>query len=118
MNDIYKLYHNDFGIAFKWKDGHLKDTKKIQLIFRNAGLSITKRQLNQLLECTYDILENTDLCDDCKSNDSCKAILLETPTPMISFAMSYIEIKNMKDLLKGTLFQIEMDTLLKKNKMN
>ncbi|WP_179338394.1 DUF6686 family protein [Winogradskyella ludwigii] len=118
MNDIYKLYHNDFGIAFKWKNSPIKNTKKIQIVFGNTGLNLTNRQLTRLLKYITKILDNLELCEECKSDNSIKAILLETPSGMVSFAMSYIEINQMVDLLKGTIFQIEMDILLKKNKLN
>ena len=118
MKDIHKLYYNDLGIIFKWKNINSPEARKIQLVFRDTGLSLTKKQLLKLLECTTHVIDNVSLCETCKNDESIKPLLLETPTSMVSFAMSYMEIIKMEDLIKGALFQLEMDEILKKNKLS
>ncbi|PHS67957.1 MAG: hypothetical protein COB12_01705 [Flavobacterium sp.] len=114
MEDINTIYYNAFGIAFQWKRCAIKDFKKIQLVFRNTGLYLTSDELIQFSENIEKALEKPMLCNDCKENDSCKSLLLETPAPQISFAMSYIELKDVQDLIKGTLFQLGLDKILEK----
>lgn len=112
MEDINTIYYNTFGIAFLWKRCALKDFKKIQLIFRNTGLYLTSDELIQFSEHIENALKKPLLCNDCKESNSCKSLLLKTPAPQISFAMSYIELKDVQDLVKGTLFQLGLDKML------
>jgi hypothetical protein len=104
MSDIHKLYCNSFGITFQWKRCAGKDFKKIQLVFRNTGLYLTPYELILFSENIEKALEYPLLCNDCKGNSSCKSLLLETPARQISFVMSYTELKEVQDLIKGTFF--------------
>ena len=47
--------------------------------------------------------------------ETCKSILVEAPNPQTTFAMSYKEIQEIQDLVKGTLFQMGLDKILKAN---
>ena len=118
MEDINTLYHNSFGIAFQWKRCAVKDFKKIQLVFRNTGLFLTKSELIQFSKQIESTFKSPNMCADCKNNDSCKSLLLETPSPQISFAVSYKELKDIKDLVKGTLVQLELEYVFKANAIN
>jgi len=115
MEDINELYHNDFGIAFQWKRCAAKDYKKIQLVFRNTGLFLSEKELLQFNNYVENTLKKPSVCIDCKENDNCKSLLLETPAPQISLAVSSIELKYIKDLLKGTLAQLELESIFRDN---
>jgi hypothetical protein len=39
------------------------------------------------------IVDKPSLCEDCQKNEKCKPFLLEVPNAMVSFAMSYQEIR-------------------------
>lgn len=117
MDNIHELYYNKFGIAFRWFLSNDKTSKKIQIVFRDTGLYLSKKQIISFLNQTETVLKTQPLCNDCKYNKNCKSYLLEIPIASVSFAMSYNEITQFIDLLKGTLFQIEMDTILKKHKL-
>ena len=106
MENINTIYYNDYGIAFLWKKGSVKDHKRVQLVFRDTGLYLTTKQLVSFSSTIDKTISKPNMCKNCKDNDSCKSILLETPASQISFAMSYIELKQVQDLLKGTLFQL------------
>lgn len=112
MDDINTIYYNEFGIAFQWKRGFAKDFKRVQMVFRNTGLFLSPVELIQFSENINESLNRPHLCKDCKNNESCKSLLLETPIPQISFSMSYIELNNMQDLVRGTLFQLGLDNML------
>ncbi|MEL6916623.1 MAG: hypothetical protein AAFO99_02725 [Bacteroidota bacterium] len=52
------------------------------------------------------------LCKDCAQNESCRALLLDTPAPQVSLAMNLKELNAIHDLVEGTLFQLNLDCLL------
>ncbi len=112
MQDINPIYHNDFGVAFQWKKNAIQHTKKIQMVFRDTGLLLSKQELivfSKNIQCTR---EGATLCKDCKQNESCKAILLETPAPQVTLAMNQKELDAVHDLVEGTLFQLNLDQYL------
>ena len=112
MQDINPIYHNQFGVAFQWKRNKAKDIKKIQMVFRDTGLLLTQEELvqfSQHIKCTMD--SNT-LCRDCAENESCRALLLDTPAPQVSLAMNQKELLAVHDLVQGTLFQLDLDHML------
>lgn len=116
MDDINTIYYNNFGIAFQWKRFAAKDFKKIQIVFRSTGLFLTENELIQFSDNIDKTLGSLCLCDDCLGNDSSK-FLLEAPNPQTSFSMTYFELKEIQDLIKGTLFQLGLLDLLKKQKV-
>ncbi|WP_299891429.1 hypothetical protein [uncultured Lacinutrix sp.] len=115
MDDINTIYYNDFGIAFQWKRCAIEDYKKIQLVFRNTGLFLSFNELLVFSKNIEKVFSKPSLCKDCKENESCKSLLQEAPNPQISFAVSYIELKSIQDLVKGTLVQLELDNVFKIN---
>lgn len=115
MDDINTIYHNDYGIAFQWKKSAIKDHKKVQLVFRNTGLYLSLNELVSFSKTINRTISKPQMCKDCKHNNECKSILLETPASQISFAVSYIELKQIQDLLKGTLFQLQLENVFKEN---
>ncbi|MEM6684785.1 MAG: hypothetical protein AAF617_03225 [Bacteroidota bacterium] len=112
MDEIHHLYNNDYGIAFRWKHHDPKERKKIQLVFNDLGFSLTTKNFNKFLKNIRTSLAYPPICDMCEGEDDCKSYVLETPSSMISLAVSYIELKKLEELLEGALFQIEMDNLL------
>ena len=118
MDDINTIYYNKFGITFQWKKWIAKDFKKIQIVFRNTGLLLTQSELIQFSDTIERTLDSACLCNDCMENDSCKLVLLKAPNPQTSFSMTYNELKEIQDLIKGTLFQLGLDILLKKQMIN
>jgi len=53
-------------------------------------------------------------CIDCNTNKDCKSLLLETPAHQVSFAVSYNELLDLHDLVRGTLFEFQLKTIYKK----
>ena len=115
MNDINTLYYNDYGIAFQWKRCAAKDFKKVQLVFRNTGFFLTEEELIVFYKQVEDSLNTQGLCPECRHNESCKSLLLQTPASQISLAMSLIELKNVKDLLRGTMAHLELEKVFRCN---
>jgi hypothetical protein len=112
MQDIDPIYHNKFGISFQWKGGSAKHTGKVQVVFRDTGLLLTREELLQFsrnIKCTQ---EGNMGCGNCVHNDSCRTLLLETPAPQVSLVINKKELHAIDDLVEGTLFQLQLDHLL------
>jgi len=113
MNDINPIYQNDFGIAFQWKREKPSQSKKVQVIFRDIGLLLTQNELRHFSKCIASTIENGkgNLCDDCKSKESYRSLLLSTPAHQITFAVSLQEAIEIRDLINGTMFKLELDSI-------
>ena len=115
MEDINTIYYNNFGIAFYWKRCTVKDFKKIQLVFRDTGLLLTPNELVKFSKNIDQSLNSSCSCVDCMEYKTCRSLLVEAPNPQITFAMSYTELKEIQDLIKGTLFQLGLNKILNDN---
>lgn len=114
MDEIYTIYNNDYGISFQWKRDALKDLKKIQLVFRDTGLFLTLKELAKFAKIIEKTINRPSKCNKCKEDKNCKSIVLETPAAQVSFAMSYNELLNIKDLVEGTLFKLQLENIYKR----
>jgi len=113
MSDIRRIYHNDFGIAFQWKQDLEKDRhNQFQVIFRDTGFYLTLSQLENFSKLVQQAA-NRGRCAACQANNNCRSILLKTPASTIDLAVSEKELNDISDLLEGTLFQIKLDRYLK-----
>ena len=113
MSNINPLYHNAFGVAFEWKRCPTKKMYKVQLVFRDTGLQLSLEELRQFAKTITTTLNNAPLCEHCGKDETCRALLLETPIHQVSFAMSLKELRALKELVEGTLFQLSLNNLLK-----
>ncbi len=117
MEDIELIYNNRLGIAFRWKSNSNKTTDKVQVIFRDTGLLLSKEELllfSRNIDCVMGKGQQV-LCKDCKNEGTCRSLLLESPVSQITFAVSYNEVVDLKDLIDNTLFQLNLTTYLSKN---
>lgn len=115
MEDISILYQNEVGIVFTWKRCAVKDFGKINLVFNHTGLHLTAAEFICFIQLVEVALEKPLSCKNCCGGTSCKSMLLETPMPQVSFAMSYSELKMMYDLVEGAFFELGLSEVLKKN---
>lgn len=108
MEQIIKIYDNDIGIAFKW--AHI-DNDITQIIFRDTGFHLTENEIELFIDKITDA-KMQEKCETCLRGNNCKSILLQTPSNKVSMAVSLVELGQIEDLLKGTLFQIRMNDYL------
>lgn len=109
MKDINAIYYNEFGIAFHWKKETKKYRSKIQVVFRDTGFLFTKNELIRFAEHIKNTMNSNSVCSCCTQKDSCRAMLLETPVPQVSLAVSAKELTAINDLIEGTIFQLNVD---------
>ncbi len=112
MKDINAIYYNHFGIAFQWKNGTVKNHKKIQIVFRDTGFLLTKKELARFSNKIEHTIKENSVCNCCTKKEVCRSLLLETPVPQVSLAVSKNELSAIQDLIEGTLFQLNMDSYL------
>ncbi|MEM6719864.1 MAG: hypothetical protein AAF611_11135 [Bacteroidota bacterium] len=113
MSDIQRIYHNDFGIAFQWKQDLAKNkNNQFQVIFRDTGFYLTLSQLEGFASLVQQASDR-GCCAGCKANNNCRSILLKTPAKNVDLAVSEEELDSIADLIDGTLFQIKLDRYLK-----
>ncbi len=110
--DIEPLYYNEIGISFFWKKVKTGDTAKVQLVFRDTGLLLSAQELNVFSENVKALMRSKPLCADCQNKEGCRSLLLETHLTALSFAISPSELGQLRDLLEGTLFQLQLNACL------
>ncbi|MDO6491244.1 MULTISPECIES: hypothetical protein [unclassified Cellulophaga] len=112
MRDIDAIYYNDFGIAFHWKKEPKNYRSKIQVVFRDTGFLLTQKELLRFAEHIQSTMNSNAVCNCCPKKKSCRALLLETPVPQVSLAVSVNELTAINDLIEGTIFQLNIDDFL------
>jgi len=113
MKDIYIIYHNNIGIAFKWKRDIKKgNTDIIQMVFRNTGFYLTYAEIKEFYN-KVKVAYKLNKCEGCTHKEECSNYLLQTPSEKIDLSVNLEELNLISDLMKGTLFKIELDRYLK-----
>jgi hypothetical protein len=111
MKDIAQLYHNNFGVAFYWrKNGNLL-TERVQMVFKETGFYLTENQLRSFAD-TISNCSPDDCCEGCGIKMQCHKFLLKTPIPEIDMAVTFNEYLQIKDLVSGALFNIDLMSYL------
>jgi hypothetical protein len=109
MREIEQIYHNDFGISFYWKSHNETLFDKIQLIFKETGFYFSVSELKDFDDLIEDSLMTNACCDECALKNKCHKFLLKTPCTQIDLAVSMDELKAIEDLVKGSLFKIQLE---------
>ena len=112
MEQIHQIYINSFGIAFFWEKEKGIIRNRIQLIFKEIGLYFTYNELKDFNYLIDESLAKNSCCEDCLlKNRDCK-YLVKTPLFPLDLSVSLEEMKDLKDLVNGTLFKIELEIYL------
>ncbi|NQX86982.1 MAG: hypothetical protein HRT67_13970 [Flavobacteriaceae bacterium] len=113
MEEIYPIFKNAYGMSFQWKRD-IKDNKfdKIQVIFRDTGFYLDTKEIKIFSDCISEA-KGRGSCT-CYDNEcmSARNILLKTPSRKVDLAVNESELELIEELIKGTLFQIELDSFL------
>ncbi|MGY0391119.1 hypothetical protein ACW5R3_01000 [Bizionia sp. KMM 8389] len=110
--DIYKIYHNSFGIAFQWIDiESKKKRKKVQLVFRDMGFYLSVTEIRDFYNCIAST-KKTGTCNCCSQDCDKRSIMLATPSSKVGIAVNEQELLQLEDLIKGTLFQLDLEQYL------
>ena len=107
MKEVEQIYHNDFGVAFHWKKDDEVLKEKVQIIFKETGFYFTLQQIEEFA----DIIDETcrvNNCGSCCNRARCHKFLLKTPLNQIDLAVNKAELMQIKDLVEGTIFTINL----------
>ncbi|TRW22433.1 hypothetical protein FMM05_18185 [Flavobacterium zepuense] len=107
MKEIEQIYFNDFGVAFHWKknDAVLKD--RIQMVFKETGFYLSENEVKDFAKLIDEACRETG-CVDCCHRARCHKFLLKTPLKQVDLAVSKSELMQIKDLVEGTIFTIQL----------
>ncbi|MFL9829834.1 hypothetical protein ACSV4D_10610 [Flavobacterium sp. ARAG 55.4] len=111
MEQIEQIYLNSLGIAFYWEKKEGAIPNRIQLIFKEIGLFFTVSELKDFNYLIDESIAKNTCCENCNLNSTCR-YLLKTPLYPLDLSVSMNELKDIKDLVNGTLFRIQMDEYL------
>tara|TARA_R110002167_G_scaffold11308_13_gene50160 strand:+ start:2097 stop:2330 length:234 start_codon:yes stop_codon:yes gene_type:complete len=53
--------------------------------------------------------EHNSHCNECPQNQSCRTLLVDAPSPQITFALYPKELNALDDLVQGTLFNLNLN---------
>ena len=107
MDSVFKIFDNKIGISFKWQ----KDAKLTQVIFRDIGFHISMDEMMIFLE-EVELSKTKQPCSGCRFGDDCRSMLLQTPMSKVTLAVSLNELNQIEELIKGTVFQLELQNYL------
>lgn len=111
MQQLQEIYHNDLGVAFFWKkDGKVLE-EKVQLVFKETGFYLSNHELTKFAK-ELDSTCSKICTPDCELRHQCQRYLLRTPFDGLELAVSADEALQLKDLVAGTLFQIQLNSYL------
>ena len=111
MKEIEQIYFNEFGVAFHWKKEQKVLKSKVQLVFKETGFYLSKEELT-IFAGNIDLTCNELSCNTCEFQRKCHKFLLKTPLQQIDLAVSVDELMQIKDLVEGTIFQIQLKDYL------
>ena len=112
MKQIEKIYGNDFGMAFFWKNENTIQNDKVQLVFKEMGFCFTRSEMQTFIDCIEESSLKNACCEECSLKKSCVKFLLKTPCSQIDLTVSMSELKLIQDLVGGTLFRIDLQGYL------
>lgn len=111
MHDIHKIYSNEIGISFFWKQDISHRSPRVQLVFRDMGFLLTIPELKEfLVHC--ETTHQSQCCTSCE-NKNCRSLLLKTPSTRIDLAVSQQELEYIQQLIQQTILKAELRELIR-----
>ncbi len=117
MNAIDKIYSNELGISFFWKQENYPLMPRVQLVFKDIGFLLTLNELKDFSEACTTTLQS-QCCRQCKDTKHCKSLLLRTPSDKIDLAVSKDELHQIQELINGTIYRIELQNWMNNLPLN
>ena len=107
MREIEQIYFNDFGVAFHWKKNNRVLSEKVQLVFKETGFYFSYEEMKDFA-CLIDSTCSDTGCGSCCHKSHCRKYLLKTPLQQIDLAVTKTELMQIKDLVEGTIFNMDL----------
>ena len=116
MNTIDKIYSNELGISFFWKQQKNTTVTKVQLVFRDIGFLLTLNELKDFSDSCIATIKSQ--CNQCVYSQKYRSLLLRTPSDKIDLAVNKTELYQIQELINGTIFRVELQDWAKKTSVN
>lgn len=114
MEKIAPLYFNDIGMAFYWTGHNGIISNKVQLVFIETGFYFKPSEMETFISLIDQAANRAaSACQCCRNRLRCEKFLLKTPIAQIDLAVSEYELKGIRDLVRGTIFRLELYRFLK-----
>lgn len=107
MREIEQIYFNDFGVAFHWRKNDIVITERVQIVFKETGFYLSYIEIRAFAQIIDNTCEEMN-CGNCCHRSKCHKFLLKTPLEQIDLAVSKSELMQIKDLVEGTLFTMDL----------
>lgn len=117
MSAIDKIYSNELGISFFWKQEKHVLRLRVQLVFKDIGFLLSLNELKDFSgTCTTTL--QTQCCSLCKDTQHCNFLLLRTPSDKIDIAVNKKELLQIQELINGTIYKIELQNWMNNLPLN
>lgn len=107
MREVEQIYYNDFGLSFHWKKDDKVVTSKVQIVFKETGFYLSYPEIQAFAKIIDNTCEEMK-CEGCCHRSKCHKFLLKTPLQQVDLAVSKSELFQIKDLIEGTLFNMDL----------
>lgn len=107
MREVEQIYYNEFGVAFHWKKNDTVLKEKVQIVFKETGFYLSYEEIKAFAELIENTCEEIG-CQACSHRGGCHKFLLKTPLKQVDLAVSKSELFQIKDLVEGTLFNMDL----------
>ncbi|NJB83705.1 hypothetical protein [Wenyingzhuangia aestuarii] len=115
MRTLENIYQNNLGTSYRINN--TEDNAFLALEINKVSFLINDRELSEFVKSTESILNYHSQCT-CPPDLKNKMVIYQAEQTEIRMLLSYNQLLQLKDLLKGTDFKLSMDTLLNKYKIN
>lgn len=116
MKTIENIYHNNLGSSYHIINGHSDETH-LALEINQISFFVNEKELKEFITSTIKIIGYHKDCT-CSKELKNKMVIYQSKQTEIRMKLSYNQLLELKDLLKGTDFKLSMDVILNKYKLN
>ncbi|TSE06406.1 hypothetical protein [Aquimarina algiphila] len=117
MSAIDKIYSNELGISFFWKQENHISIPRVQLVFKDIGFLLSLNELKDFSSACITTLQS-QCCSQCKDTQHCRSLLLNTPSDKIDLAVNKEELLQIQELINGTIYKVELQNWMNNLPLN
>ncbi|MFB9053914.1 hypothetical protein ACFFVB_12580 [Formosa undariae] len=110
------IYNNTIGTTYLIKTDldALTGSEKIQLLLGDIAMLLDENELVQLLKTIASAKKGCS-CKECNENHDTKSLIFKSAYSTVHFKSNKTNLVALQDLIKGTLFELELSSILHLN---
>ncbi|MGY5351002.1 hypothetical protein ACXGQW_00270 [Wenyingzhuangia sp. IMCC45533] len=117
MKTLKNIYNNQLGASYQVIDDHEPFHHLMALEINQISFLVNQQELESFVESTYKILNYHASCS-CSKDLVNKTVIYQSKQMEIRMLLSYHQLIQLNDLLKGTAFKLSMKDMLSKYKIS